>query len=151
MHFQSLHFKFRYFANHHFVRKYIFTYISSGCFIITGDYIKNIDGHFVNISDQCSKDEKLKFLNEYYETLNKLKNVSNFISTNEFTYNSSYLQLDEINSAARNIVSQKAMPIHPTNEESICGLTDEEIKKYKNYGEMINKLNKLKKTIPINK
>jgi hypothetical protein len=121
MHFQSSYFKSKYFGNHYFIKKYIFTYISSGCFIITGDYIKNIDGHFVNVSSQCTKDDKLKLLDDYYQSLNKLKNVNTFISTNEFV------------------------------DDSECGLTDEEIKKYKHYSDMIFKLNKLKKIMPVNK
>lgn len=121
MHFQSSHFRFRYFASHHFVRQYTFAHIGSGVFVLTGEYIKVLDGNYINVPEICFKDSKLKILDNYYQSLSDLKNINEIIE------------------------------VHSTIDNSICNLTDEESKKYKFYNEMLLKLNKIKQIIPINK
>ena len=123
LHFYSQHFRNGYFRNQHFIFKYFYTYAASGQLIIDGTYIKVLDGKDVYIkSNNCVNTDLIyDVYNDYYKNLNKLMNITEFDETHESTVLGN------------------------------CEIEDEQVKKKEYYNKILEKLNKMKKIIYINK
>lgn len=123
MHFYSQHFRNGHFRSQHFVFKYFYTYVCSGQLILDGTYIKILDGTNVTIkSNNCLNTDLIyDVYNDYYKNLNKLTNITEFNQTHE-------------NESLTN-----------------CKAEDVLANKKENYNKALDKLNKLRKIIYINK
>ena len=123
MYFYSQYFRNSYFRSQYFVKKYFYTYVCSGQLILDGTYIKILDGKNVLIkSNNCLNTDLIyDVYDDYYKNLNKLINITEFDQTHE-------------NELLTN-----------------CQVEDPLAKKKEYYNNTLDKLNKLKKIVYINK
>lgn len=123
MYFYSQYFRNSYFRSQYFVKKYFYTYVCSGQLILDGTYIKVLDGKNVLIkSNNCLNTDLIyDVYDDYYKNLNKLMNITEFDQTHE-------------NELLTN-----------------CQTEDPLAKKKEYYNNTLDKLNKLKKIVYINK
>lgn len=161
MYFYSQYFRNSYFRSQYFVTKYFFTYVCSGQLVLDGTYIKILDGTNVLIkSNNCLNTDLIyDVYNDYYKNLNKLNNIKKTIYSANIgqLLTFGYGDFGSINSTIMLGLSAEtsyATDFDQTHETEIltdCKSENTLAKKKEYYDNTLDKLNKLRKIVYINK